>query len=146
MRRADRWVAIEKVDLTGPRTSHGTAMIGFTISVIEVPNGMDYFNSCSCFERCNQNVESGAAHAHMQMLPERGNIGCTSVQSSRYFLAGVLHCRRMRASLCYELTSSAERTCVGWLLVRLEVALRLQDEFNWNFSPISHNSGFLTSY
>jgi hypothetical protein len=63
-----------------------------------------------------------------------------------YFLAGVFHHQRMRANLCYELTLSAERTFVGWLLVRLEVPLLLQDKFNWNFSLTSHNSGFLTSY
>jgi hypothetical protein len=31
------------------------------------------------------------------------------VQARRYCLTGGLHCLRMRASLCYELTSSAER-------------------------------------
>jgi hypothetical protein len=36
--------------------------------------------------------------------------------------------------------------CKENLLAMLEVALRLRDDLDWNFSPISHNSGLLTSY
>ncbi|XP_044731886.1 kelch-like protein 10 isoform X2 [Chrysoperla carnea] len=48
--RADRWVKVEEVDPTGPRAYHGTAVIGFSIYVIGGFDGMDYFNSCRCFD------------------------------------------------------------------------------------------------
>lgn len=47
--RADRWVKVDEVDPTGPRAYHGTAVIGFSIYVIGGFDGMDYFNSCRCF-------------------------------------------------------------------------------------------------
>ncbi|KAJ8967473.1 hypothetical protein NQ314_002787 [Rhamnusium bicolor] len=48
--RADRWVKVEEVDPTGPRAYHGTAVVGFKIYVIGGFDGMDYFNSCRCFD------------------------------------------------------------------------------------------------
>ncbi|XP_066145529.1 kelch-like protein 10 [Euwallacea fornicatus] len=48
--RADRWVKVEEVDPTGPRAYHGTAVVGFNIYVIGGFDGMDYFNSCRCFD------------------------------------------------------------------------------------------------
>jgi hypothetical protein len=55
--------------------------------------------------------------------------------------------RRCSSLLAHE-SKSTLRTehSIGWLLVMLEVALRLRDELDWNFSPISHNSGLLTCY
>ncbi|XP_018899627.2 kelch-like protein 10 isoform X1 [Bemisia tabaci] len=47
--RADRWVKVDKVDPTGPRAYHGTAVVGYNIYVIGGFDGMDYFNSCRCF-------------------------------------------------------------------------------------------------
>ncbi|XP_037078214.1 kelch-like protein 10 [Pollicipes pollicipes] len=47
--RADRWVKVREVDPAGPRAYHGTAVIGFDIYVIGGFDGMDYFNSCRCF-------------------------------------------------------------------------------------------------
>ncbi|XP_033212650.1 kelch-like protein 10 isoform X2 [Belonocnema kinseyi] len=47
--RADRWVKVEEVDQTGPRAYHGTAVVGFNIYVIGGFDGVDYFNSCRCF-------------------------------------------------------------------------------------------------
>ncbi|KAL1139483.1 hypothetical protein AAG570_006467 [Ranatra chinensis] len=47
--RADRWIKVEEVDSTGPRAYHGTAVIGHDIYVIGGFDGMDYFNSCRCF-------------------------------------------------------------------------------------------------
>ncbi|KAI4504462.1 hypothetical protein M0802_000012 [Mischocyttarus mexicanus] len=47
--RADRWVKVEEVDPSGPRAYHGTAVVGFNIYVIGGFNGIDYFNSCRCF-------------------------------------------------------------------------------------------------
>lgn len=47
--RADRWVKVEEVDPTGPRAYHGTAVVSFDIYVIGGFDGMDYFNSCRCF-------------------------------------------------------------------------------------------------
>ncbi|XP_047370255.1 kelch-like protein 10 isoform X3 [Vespa velutina] len=47
--RADRWVKVEEVDPSGPRAYHGTAVVGFNIYVIGGFNGLDYFNSCRCF-------------------------------------------------------------------------------------------------
>ncbi|XP_012271071.1 kelch-like protein 10 [Orussus abietinus] len=47
--RADRWIKVEEVDPTGPRAYHGTAVVGFNIYVIGGFDGMDYFNSCRCF-------------------------------------------------------------------------------------------------
>nr|CAD7452780.1 unnamed protein product [Timema tahoe] len=46
--RADRWVKVE-VDPTGPRAYHGTAVVVNSIYVIGGFDGMDYFNSCRCF-------------------------------------------------------------------------------------------------
>uniref|UniRef100_A0AAR5QJ18 BTB domain-containing protein n=1 Tax=Dendroctonus ponderosae TaxID=77166 RepID=A0AAR5QJ18_DENPD len=48
--RADRWVKVEEVDPTGPRAYHGTAVVGYNIYVIGGFDGMDYFNSCRCFD------------------------------------------------------------------------------------------------
>ncbi|XP_014244657.1 kelch-like protein 10 isoform X2 [Cimex lectularius] len=47
--RADRWVKVEEVDRTGPRAYHGTAVVGHDIYIIGGFDGMDYFNSCRCF-------------------------------------------------------------------------------------------------
>lgn len=47
--RADRWVKVEEVDPTGPRAYHGTAVVAYNIYVIGGFDGMDYFNSCRCF-------------------------------------------------------------------------------------------------
>ncbi|XP_074036531.1 kelch-like protein 10 [Leptinotarsa decemlineata] len=52
--RADRWVKVEEVDPTGPRAYHGTAVVGFHIYVIGGFDGMDYFNSCRCFDAVNK--------------------------------------------------------------------------------------------
>lgn len=52
--RADRWVKVEEVDPTGPRAYHGTAVVGFKIYVIGGFDGMDYFNSCRCFDAVNK--------------------------------------------------------------------------------------------
>ncbi|GJQ87318.1 hypothetical protein Trydic_g17366 [Trypoxylus dichotomus] len=48
--RADRWVKVEEVDPMGPRAYHGTAVVDFNIYVIGGFDGMDYFNSCRCFD------------------------------------------------------------------------------------------------
>ncbi|CAL1684216.1 unnamed protein product [Lasius platythorax] len=47
--RADRWIPIEETDPTSPRAYHGLAVIGFNIYVIGGFDGVDYFNSCRCF-------------------------------------------------------------------------------------------------
>ncbi|XP_011500068.1 PREDICTED: kelch-like protein 10 [Ceratosolen solmsi marchali] len=47
--RADRWVKVSHVDPSGPRAYHGTAVVGYNIYVIGGFNGMDFFNSCRCF-------------------------------------------------------------------------------------------------
>ncbi|XP_014216197.1 kelch-like protein 10 [Copidosoma floridanum] len=47
--RADRWVKVEEGDPSGPRAYHGTAVVGFNIYVIGGFDGVDYFNSCRCF-------------------------------------------------------------------------------------------------
>ncbi|KAK5645391.1 hypothetical protein RI129_006691 [Pyrocoelia pectoralis] len=52
--RADRWVKIEEIDPMGPRAYHGTAVVGFNIYVIGGFDGMDYFNSCRCFDAVNK--------------------------------------------------------------------------------------------
>ncbi|XP_067009753.1 kelch-like protein 10 isoform X2 [Anabrus simplex] len=52
--RADRWVKVEEVDPMGPRAYHGTAVVGFNIYVIGGFDGMDYFNSCRCFNAVNK--------------------------------------------------------------------------------------------
>ncbi|KAJ9582804.1 hypothetical protein L9F63_022845 [Diploptera punctata] len=52
--RADRWVKVEEVDRSGPRAYHGTAVVGFNIYVIGGFDGMDYFNSCRCFNAVNK--------------------------------------------------------------------------------------------
>ncbi|XP_026463308.1 kelch-like protein 10 [Ctenocephalides felis] len=48
--RADRWVRVEEVDPAGPRAYHGTAVVNTNIYVIGGFDGMDYFNSCRCFD------------------------------------------------------------------------------------------------
>ncbi|XP_021203924.1 kelch-like protein 10 isoform X7 [Bombyx mori] len=48
--RADRWIKVEEVDPAGPRAYHGTAVLGSCIYVIGGFDGMDYFNSCRCFD------------------------------------------------------------------------------------------------
>ncbi|KAJ8721599.1 hypothetical protein PYW07_002374 [Mythimna separata] len=48
--RADRWIKVEEVDPAGPRAYHGTAVLGYCIYVIGGFDGMDYFNSCRCFD------------------------------------------------------------------------------------------------
>nr|XP_022918418.1 kelch-like protein 10 isoform X2 [Onthophagus taurus] len=52
--RADRWVKVEEVDPMGPRAYHGTAVVDFNIYVIGGFDGMDYFNSCRCFDAVNK--------------------------------------------------------------------------------------------
>ncbi|XP_018341262.1 PREDICTED: kelch-like protein 10 isoform X3 [Trachymyrmex septentrionalis] len=47
--RADRWIPIEETDPTGARAYHGLAVVGFDIYVIGGFDGVDYFNSCRCF-------------------------------------------------------------------------------------------------
>lgn len=41
---------VEEVDPAGPRAYHGTAVLGNSIYVIGGFDGMDYFNSCRCFD------------------------------------------------------------------------------------------------
>ncbi|CAH2234407.1 jg21211 [Pararge aegeria aegeria] len=41
---------VEEVDPAGPRAYHGTAVLGYCIYVIGGFDGMDYFNSCRCFD------------------------------------------------------------------------------------------------
>lgn len=53
--RADRWIKVPEVDPAGPRAYHGCAVIGFNIFVIGGFDGMDYFNSCRCFNAVNKN-------------------------------------------------------------------------------------------
>ena len=48
--RADRWVRIRCEDPTGPRSYHGTAVIGTKVYCIGGFNGTDYFNTCSRFD------------------------------------------------------------------------------------------------
>ncbi|KPI96784.1 Kelch-like protein 10 [Papilio xuthus] len=52
--RADRWIKVEEVDPAGPRAYHGTAVLGYCIYVIGGFDGMDYFNSCRCFDAVNK--------------------------------------------------------------------------------------------
>jgi kelch-like protein 10 len=47
--RADRWVKVGKVETDGPRSSYGTAVIGFNIYVIGGFNGREFLRSCRCF-------------------------------------------------------------------------------------------------
>ncbi|XP_018329574.1 kelch-like protein 10 [Agrilus planipennis] len=47
--RADRWVKVEEVDPMGPRAYHGLAVVGYNIYMVGGFDGMDYFNSCRCF-------------------------------------------------------------------------------------------------
>ncbi|OXU22927.1 hypothetical protein TSAR_013237, partial [Trichomalopsis sarcophagae] len=47
--RADRWVKVEQIDPLGPRGYHGMAVIGYKIYVIGGLNGVEFFNSCRCF-------------------------------------------------------------------------------------------------
>lgn len=49
------------MDTAGPRAYHGTAVLGYCIYVIGGFDGMDYFNSCRCFDavtKCWREVTS----------------------------------------------------------------------------------------
>lgn len=48
--RADRWVIVHEEDPAGPRSYHGTAVIGTKLYCIGGFNGTDYFNTCSRFD------------------------------------------------------------------------------------------------
>uniref|UniRef100_A0A336K738 Kelch-like protein diablo n=1 Tax=Culicoides sonorensis TaxID=179676 RepID=A0A336K738_CULSO len=48
--RADRWVRLLNEDPAGPRAYHGTAVIGFKIYCIGGFDGVEYFNTCRCFD------------------------------------------------------------------------------------------------
>lgn len=48
--RADRWVKVPQEDPSGPRSYHGTAVIGTKLYCIGGFNGTDYFNTCSRFD------------------------------------------------------------------------------------------------
>lgn len=50
--RADRWVRVSKEfeDPSGPRSYHGTAVIGTKLYLIGGFNGTEYFNTCSRFD------------------------------------------------------------------------------------------------
>lgn len=48
--RADRWVRISADDPAGPRAYHGTAVLGFKIYCIGGFDGVEYFNTCRCFD------------------------------------------------------------------------------------------------
>ncbi|XP_076328098.1 kelch-like protein 10 [Tachypleus tridentatus] len=47
--RADRWVKVDEVDPMGARAYHKCAVINFDIYVIGGFDGVEYFNSCRCF-------------------------------------------------------------------------------------------------
>ncbi|XP_021940651.1 kelch-like protein 10, partial [Zootermopsis nevadensis] len=47
--RADRWSLVEGVNSIGPRSGHGTAVVGFDIYVIGGYDGEEYLRSCRCF-------------------------------------------------------------------------------------------------
>lgn len=47
--RADCWLRINAEDSDGPRSYHGTAVIGSNIYCIGGFNGMQYFNTCRMF-------------------------------------------------------------------------------------------------
>ncbi|CRL02759.1 CLUMA_CG015753, isoform A, partial [Clunio marinus] len=48
--RADRWVRIYHEDPSGPRSYHGTAVIGTKLYCCGGFNGHDYFNTCTRFD------------------------------------------------------------------------------------------------
>lgn len=48
--RADRWVRVFEEDPAGPRAYHGTAVIGYKIYCIGGFDGVEYFNTCRCFD------------------------------------------------------------------------------------------------
>lgn len=47
--RADRWIRVPEEDTAGPRSYHGTAVIGEKIYCIGGFDGMEYFNTCRMF-------------------------------------------------------------------------------------------------
>lgn len=48
--RADRWVRVFPEDPSGPRSYHGTAVLGTKVYCIGGFNGTDYFNTCTRFD------------------------------------------------------------------------------------------------
>jgi kelch-like protein 10 len=53
--RADRWIRVHHEDPSGPRSYHGTAVIGTKLYCIGGFNGTDYFNTCSRFDATKLN-------------------------------------------------------------------------------------------
>lgn len=48
--RADRWIRVREEDPAGPRSYHGTAVLGTNLFCVGGFNGTDYFNTCSRFD------------------------------------------------------------------------------------------------
>ncbi|XP_017775933.1 PREDICTED: kelch-like protein 10 [Nicrophorus vespilloides] len=81
--RADRWVKVEEIDGSGPRAYHGTAVVGFEIYVIGGFDGMDYFNSCRCFNAVTK-VWREAAPMHAR----RCYVSTAVLQEAVYAMGG----------------------------------------------------------
>lgn len=81
--RADRWVKVEEVDPTGPRAYHGTAVIEYSIYVIGGFDGMDYFNSCRCFDAVSKQWREVAP-----MNARRCYVSVTTLRDIVYAMGG----------------------------------------------------------
>lgn len=52
--RADRWIDVPHEDTAGPRSFHGTAVVGFKIYVVGGFDGEFCFNTCRVFDALNK--------------------------------------------------------------------------------------------
>lgn len=62
--RADRWIRVHHEDPSGPRSYHGTAVIGTKLYIIGGFNGNEYFNICSRFDAAKMSwIEIAPMHS-----------------------------------------------------------------------------------
>ncbi|KAK9878141.1 hypothetical protein WA026_017337 [Henosepilachna vigintioctopunctata] len=99
--RADRWVRVEEVDPTGPRAYHGTAVVGYYIYVIGGFDGMDYFNSCRCFDAVTK-VWKEIAPMHVR----RCYVSTAVLRSKIYAMGGYDGHHRQNTSEKYDNTTN----------------------------------------
>lgn len=66
--RADRWVRMFNEDIAGPRAYHGTAVIGSKIFCIGGFDGMEYFNTCRCFDAIKKTWKEVIIGKHFSVI------------------------------------------------------------------------------
>ena len=94
--RADRWVIVTEQDPAGPRSYHGTAVIGTKLYCIGGFNGTDYFNTCSRFDAAKKKWREIAP-----MHSRRCYVSVTALDGKIYALGGYDGHTRQNTGECY---------------------------------------------